>query len=181
MHAPSASGNPDAQLDRSTTDAAMAKTPKRFPVSADTGYRPPGLQVAALCWRRSRKGLRILLITSRDSGRWVIPKGWPLRNRTEPEAAAREAYEEAGLRGTIADRTVGLYTYDKGLSPGRSILCAVKVFPLEVSEMLTKYPETGQRRARWFSPERAAKRVSEPELKAIIRDFDPGASPAAER
>ena len=104
-----------------------------------------------------------------------------MRNRTGAEAAARKAYEEAGLRRDDLDRTVGLYTYDKGLSAGRSIHCAVKVFPLEVSEMLTKHPETGQRRARWFSPERAAKRVWEPELKAIIRDFDPGASPAAER
>lgn len=138
-------------------------------------------QYAALCFRRTgKREHEVLLITSRDTGRWVIPKGWPMRNRTEAEAAAREAYEEAGLRGTIAERTVGLYTYDKGLGPGRSILCAVKVFPLEVSEMLTKYPETGQRRARWFSPGKAAKRVAEPELKAIIRGFDPGPGPGAE-
>ena len=136
--------------------------------------------MAALCWRQSRKGLRILLITSRDSGRWVIPKGWTMRNRTDPEAAAREAYEEAGLRGVISERSIGIYTYAKVLGPGRSVLCAVKVFPLEVREMLKKYPETGQRRARWFSPEKAAKRIAEPELKAIVRGFDPDpAEPAA--
>ena len=73
--------------------------PKRSRAAASSPGQPPRLQVAALCWRRSAKGLRILLITSRDTGRWVIPKGWPMRNRTEPEAAAREAYEEAGLRG----------------------------------------------------------------------------------
>ncbi len=152
----------------------MAKSSNaRHSPSAATGLGPPKLQVGALCWRRSRKGVRILLITSRDSGRWVIPKGWPMRNRTEAEAAAREAYEEAGLRGAISDRSVGLYTYVKALGNGRAILCAVKVFPLEVREMLTKYPETGQRRARWFSPGKAAKRIAEPELMAILRGFNP--------
>jgi len=159
----------------------MAKSSKKPRVSVSAGNRlqPPGLQVGALCWRRSKKGLRFLLITSRDSGRWVIPKGWPMRNRTEAGAAAREAYEEAGLRGEIAERSIGIYTYLKGLGPKRSILCAVKVFPMEVREMLTKYPETGQRRARWFSPEKAAKRIAEPELKTIIRTFDPEAGEGA--
>ena len=113
----------------------------------------PRLQVAALCWRRSKKGLRILLVTSRDTGRWVIPKGWPMRNRDDSEAAAREAYEEAGLRGPVADRSIGLYTYDKGMSNGRIVQVAVRVFPLEVREMLRHYPETGQRRVKWFDPE----------------------------
>lgn len=161
----------------------MAKSSKqtRVAVTPGTGLQPPGLQVAALCWRRSRKGVRVLLITSRDTGRWVIPKGWPMRNRTDPEAAAREAYEEAGLRGAISERSLGLYTYQKGLGPSRSMLCVVKVYPLEVREMLTKYPETGQRRARWFSREKAAKRIAEPELRAIIRAFDPdGTEPAGE-
>lgn len=159
----------------------MAKAPKnpRTAASVARGRPPRGLQVAALCWRRSRKGLRILLITSRDSGRWVIPKGWPMRNRSDPNAAAREAYEEAGLRGVVSERSIGLYTYVKVLGPGRTLHCAVKVYPLEVREMLREYPETGQRRARWFSPSKAAKRIAEPELKALIRDFDPAADPAA--
>jgi 8-oxo-dGTP pyrophosphatase MutT (NUDIX family) len=167
-------GLPEAfDRDRSPNEPMPKTSRLRASLSAATGMQPPRLQVGALCWRRSRKGTRILLITSRDSGRWVIPKGWPMRNRTEPEAAAREAYEEAGLRGAISEHSVGLYTYVKGLGPGRRILCAVKVFPLEVREMLTKYPETGQRRARWFSPAKAAKRIAEPELRAILRSFEP--------
>jgi 8-oxo-dGTP pyrophosphatase MutT (NUDIX family) len=167
--------------DEEPDPAPMAKPPRsaRSTAARAAPGQPRHLQVAALCWRRSEKGLRILLITSRESGRWVIPKGWPMRNRTEAGAAAREAYEEAGLRGEIAERSIGIYTYLKGLGPKRSILCAVKVFPMEVREMLTKYPETGQRRARWFSPEKAAKRIAEPELKTIIRTFDPEAGEGA--
>ena len=90
---------------------------------------PPHLQVAALCWRRSGKGLKILLITSRDTGRWVIPKGWPMRNRSNAQAAAREAYEEAGLRGDVSERSVGIYTYLKALATGRQISAPSGSFP----------------------------------------------------
>jgi len=133
--------------------------------------QPLHLQVAALCWRRSKKGLRILLITSRDTGRWVIPKGWPMRNRSDAEAAAREAYEEAGLRGAVSERSIGVYTYRKAMPKGRPLRIAVRVFPLEVHEILRKYPETGQRRVKWFDPIHAARGVVEPELKQMIRDF----------
>ena len=152
----------------------MAKShPKRRTAAGTKPGQPPHLQVGALPWRRSRKGLRILLITSRDTRRWVIPKGWPMRHRTEAEAAAREAYEEAGLQGPVSTRSIGLYTYLKTLAPGRRVPCAVRVFPLEVQAMLRKYPETGQRRSKWFSPAKAARRVSESDLAALIRAFDP--------
>ncbi len=150
-------------------------TPKRNSSRAAfaAAGQPPHLQVGALCWRRTGKGLRVLLITSRDTGRWVIPKGWPMRNRTDAEAAAREAYEEAGLRGEVSPRRIGIYTYQKVLDPKRAIPCVVRVFPLEAHEMLQKYPETGQRRVKWFAPDKAARKVAEPELAALIRGFDP--------
>ena len=92
--------------------------------------------------------MRILLITSRDTGRWVIPKGWPMRNRTEAEAAAREACEEAGLRGEIAvPRASASTPTASALAPARRLPCVVRVYPLEAREMLQKFPETGQRRA----------------------------------
>lgn len=154
--------------------------PKHHTLESSAATRhPPILQVAALCWRRSSKGLRILLITSRDTGRWIIPKGWPMRNRTEAQAAAREAYEEAGLRGAIGERSIGYYTYIKKFGRGQSAACVVRLYPMEVQEMLKKYPETGQRRVKWFSIGRAARRVTEPELAACIRAFDPdGDEPA---
>jgi len=169
---------PIPSSDRRTLPDPMAKSrPLQRTAAATAPGQPPHLQVAALCWRRSGKGLKILLITSRDTGRWVIPKGWPMRNRSDAEAAAREAYEEAGLRGDVSDRSIGLYTYLKALATGRQIFCAVRVFPLEVNEMLHKYPETGQRRVKWFTPEKAAQKVLEADLKALIRNFDPDAAP----
>ncbi len=152
---------------------------KRSRAAAFSPGQPPRLQVAALCWRRSAKGLRVLLITSRDTGRWVIPKGWTMRNRTEAEAAAREAFEEAGLRGSVATRSLGVYTYLKSLGAGRKISCVVRVFPLEAREMLQVFPETGQRRAKWFEPKKAARRVAEHDLAVMIRDFDPDRLPEA--
>lgn len=137
--------------------------------------RRPSLQVAALCWRRSRKGVRVLLITSRDTGRWVIPKGWPMRQRTPSEAAEREAWEEAGVQGKVRSQSIGYYTYAKQQDKNEAIPCLVRVFPLEVKAMLRKYPENGQRRARWFSCKKAAKRVDEPDLALLLRSFDPDA------
>lgn len=157
-----------------------AKPSPRMIAVLARGNRPPSLQVGALCYRRTAKGLRILLITSRDTGRWVIPKGWPMRHRSESWAAEREAYEEAGVRGEISGRSVGFYTYSKRASRGRSFPCVVRVYPLEARERLKKYPETGQRRMKWFKPAKAARKVREPELSRILRRFDPaGATEAA--
>ena len=157
----------------------MAKAKSKSSRAAATSPgQPPRLQVAALCWRKLDDRLRILLITSRDTGRWVLPKGWPMRNRTEAEAAAREAYEEAGLRGVVSPRPIGVYTYLKRLPKGRVAPCVVRVYALEARQMLETFPETGQRRAKWFEPEKAAGRVAEHELADLIRGFDPDAAPA---
>ena len=101
-----------------------------------------------------------------------------MRNRTEAGAAAREAWEVAGLRGEIAPHGLGVYTYRKRLLHGDWLPCVVRVYALEAREMLQKFPETGQRRARWFSREKAARRVDEHELAALIRSFDPDADAA---
>ncbi len=135
---------------------------------------PRALQVAALCWRRNRKGkLRFLLITSRDTGRWIIPKGWTMHNRTHPEAAEREAWEEAGVKGEIRTQSIGIFTYRKVFANGSSSTVVVKVYPLNVSLMLKQYPETGQRTSEWLPRAKAAERVAEPELKQIILGFKP--------
>jgi 8-oxo-dGTP pyrophosphatase MutT (NUDIX family) len=129
-------------------------------------------QFAALPYRqRSDLTSEVMLITSRDTGRWVIPKGWA--NEQEPgwDCAAREAREEAGVIGDIRKRPIGSYHYKKLLDNGLTIWCTVEVFALKVVERLESWDEQGQRTARWFTLDDAANAVDEPELGALIRDL----------
>lgn len=129
------------------------------------------VQYAALPYRVRRDGeVQIRLITSRETRRWVIPKGWPIKGLTPPKTAAREAYEEAGLVGVIAREAIGLYTYEKRLGV-RSVLCDVLVFPFKVKRLLQKWPERFQRYGFWFSIETAAAAVQEEDLAALIVSF----------
>ena len=130
-------------------------------------------QFAALPWRVSSEGKpQVLLITSRDTGRWILPKGWPMQDETPADAAATEAWEEAGVKGRVASACIGIYSYDKSMEDG-SLPVAVAVFPIEVEKLAKRYPEAGDRRRRWFSRRKAAESVAEPELQAIIETFDP--------
>jgi 8-oxo-dGTP pyrophosphatase MutT (NUDIX family) len=130
----------------------------------------PRRQVGALPYRRTSGGsVMIMLITSRESRRWVIPKGWPMKGRKPFEAAAREAYEEAGLIGSIGKRPLGFYLYEKRLKSRDAVLCQVKVFPLEVRKQPKHWPEQHEREDHWFTPSDAAEAVAEAGLAAIIR------------
>ncbi|MEZ5779092.1 MAG: NUDIX hydrolase [Paracoccaceae bacterium] len=136
-------------------------------------------QYAALCYRKSSKnGVEILLVTSRDTGRWVLPKGWPMKGRTGPESALGEAYEEAGVEGRISDRPIGLYSYDKGMDDGMLQPCVVTVYPVEVQKLRRKFPERAERKRRWFLPAKAARKVDEPELRELLSAFDLSAPPS---
>ena len=130
-------------------------------------------QIAALPWRRGKKGLEILLISSRETKRWVIPKGWPMKGRKLHAAAAQEAKEEAGLLGKILKDPIGYFHYVKNMPNGAALLCRVDVFPLQVEKQLKSWPEREQRVTRWFPLEEAAELVREPELIALIRGFTP--------
>jgi 8-oxo-dGTP pyrophosphatase MutT (NUDIX family) len=110
-----------------------------------------------------------MLISSRDSGRWVIPKGWPIRGLSPAQSAAREAFEEAGLGGQISAKPIGEFDYDKGLDGGKHQNCHVEVFGLESMVQHPSWPEKGQRKLQWFSIPEAANAVQEPELAKIIR------------
>jgi 8-oxo-dGTP pyrophosphatase MutT (NUDIX family) len=150
---------------------------------ADGGFRPMAKsksrtrrsmrryqQYAALPVRMEAGHLQVLLLTSRGTGRWVIPKGWPMCRLRPAAAAAMEAYEEAGLEGTIADETpIGHYHYDKALPGGRTVGVLVDVFLLRVSRQLAAWPEQAERERRWYDPDAAAGLVAEPELAAILR------------
>lgn len=127
----------------------------------------PRQQIAALPFRR-RKALEIMLVSTLDSGRWVIPKGWPMKGVSNSEAAAREAFEEAGLVGAIAEDPVGQFHYFKRKKNGAVWLCRVDVFPLQVKEQRRNWPEKAQRRTKWFPLPQAAMEVSDAELGELL-------------
>jgi 8-oxo-dGTP pyrophosphatase MutT (NUDIX family) len=144
------------------------------PASAGRANAPATPQFAALPWRRMPDGsVKVLLITSRETRRWVIPKGWPMLDRTPAQAAAQEAYEEAGVVGEPGARPIGAYSYGKRLRDGAVQDVEVQVFPLEVLVERLAFPEQGQREKRWIDPSEAARLVDEPGLKTIFRRFKP--------
>lgn len=129
---------------------------------------PKRYQVAAIPFRRTTSGgVEVMLVTSRETRRWVVPKGWPWRKVADRDAAAGEAWEEAGVRGTVSRRSVGSFCYDKR-HRGTAKTLTVELYKLEVTEVAEAWPEAGERERGWFSPESAAERVAEPELKAIL-------------
>ncbi|MGG7516386.1 NUDIX hydrolase [Allorhizobium undicola] len=137
--------------------------------------RPPRQQFGAICYRWNESEgaprLEVLLITSRDTGRWVIPKGWPMGQKKSHAVAEREAYEEAGVKGKVGKKPYGDYSYDKAMPGGMALPCMVLVFLLEVRELKKDFPEMGARRLEWFSPESAAEQVREPQLKVLLRNL----------
>lgn len=130
-------------------------------------------QIAALPWRRDLGSgdIDILLVTTLETKRWVIPKGWPMPGRADHEAAAIEAREEAGVSGVSSARLLGQFTYDKRKRTG-AVRITVDVYSLQVLREHPAWPEMTERRREWMSREEAAARVLEPELKALLRDLD---------
>jgi 8-oxo-dGTP pyrophosphatase MutT (NUDIX family) len=129
------------------------------------------VQYGALPYRL-RAGSRrpqFMLITSRETRRWVIPKGWPKKGKSPQYSAAREAFEEAGVLGAVAKRSVGSFSYEKRLKNGEIVVCDVRVFPLKVRCQSKQWPEKQERIVKWVSASRAAEKVSEPTLGEIIR------------
>lgn len=147
----------------------MGKTTDRVRTEPD---REPRTQYAALPWRRRADGaVEVLLITSRESRRWVIPKGWPMKDKAPGPCAAQEAFEEAGVIGQTRRKALGKYHYDKRLNSGRLQHVRVQVFALEVAEERDIWPEMTQRDRHWVSPAEASALVDEPELKTLLARF----------
>ena len=129
-------------------------------------------QYGALPYRIAEAGVQFLLVTSRDTGRWVIPKGNPMLFRSGGETAAEEAFEEAGVRGAVAPVPIGRFCYCKRRRLAADVTAQVSVYPLRVAELLDEWPEAQQRQRQWFTREEAAAAVAEDELKALILGFE---------
>ena len=129
-------------------------------------------QVAALPWRRGAEGIEIMLVTSRETRRWVTPKGGRMPGKTDPEAAAIEAFEEAGIEGDVAHHPIGTFRYLKILKRREPRWCIVAVYALEVLVEHSEWKERGERERAWMPLEQAASSVSEPDLAALILAFE---------
>lgn len=140
--------------------------------SGPAGRREIRTQYGAICYRIEQGRPMVLLVTSRRTGRWVTPKGWPCAGLSPEQSAAREAWEEAGVIGEVSDNSVGLYSYEKHRMRGASLPCVVTLFPLRVETLAADFPEAHQRRRLWFRAHKAADFVKEPELAKILREFD---------
>lgn len=129
----------------------------------------PRMQVGALPLRKAAGGFpEVLLVTTRSTKRWTIPKGWPIKGLKSHEAAGREAMEEAGVAGKCRKQAVGRYLYWKR-KEDHFELCRVRVFPMNVRDILDDWPERAERQRHWFSLPDAADMVEEPGLKAVLR------------
>ncbi|RWR49929.1 NUDIX hydrolase [Sinirhodobacter ferrireducens] len=132
------------------------------------------VQFAALCTRRKAGRIEVLLITSRDTGRWILPKGWPMAGKSGGETALTEAWEEAGVVGHLAGAALGSYGALKELVSGKPMPSRVEVHPVRVERLAAKFPEKGQRRRKWMTAKKAAKSVAEPELATLLRALPRG-------
>ena len=116
--------------------------------------------------------IKVLLVTSRETKRWIIPKGWPIKGLKPSKAAAREAYEEAGVRGRIAGRAFGHYVCERRLEDSvTTVPCQVEVFPLLVKRQSKDWPESKQRTRHWFPAVEAAELVDNDQLHNLIREL----------
>jgi 8-oxo-dGTP pyrophosphatase MutT (NUDIX family) len=132
---------------------------------------PRSKQVAALPWRRGKAGVEILLVTTRTTKRWVIPKGWPMTGIADYDAAAIEAFEEAGVRGITSRSPLGRYGYLKLSDKGKSRQIEVTVYALQVKQELNDWPEREQRERCWVKADKAASLTGEPELVPLLKNF----------
>ncbi len=132
--------------------------------------RPKQLQVAALCHRGEGADKEFLLVTSRETARWIIPKGWPIRGLDAKESALQEAWEEAGVKHSdVLSGPIGRYSYQKRKASGLEVPIETLVYSVSVKELSDDFPEAQERTRKWVSAEAAANLVNEPELKSIFR------------
>jgi 8-oxo-dGTP pyrophosphatase MutT (NUDIX family) len=131
----------------------------------------PVRQVAALPYRRAVSGdIELLVLTSRTTRRFILPKGWPMKGKAGHEAAAKEAEQEAGVLGDVAREPIGSYRYWKRMRTA-FVPVTVTVYPLAVTAELPDWRERKQRLKQWVPREEAIRLIDEPELVSLIAQF----------
>jgi 8-oxo-dGTP pyrophosphatase MutT (NUDIX family) len=131
----------------------------------------PIRQVAAVPVRLHEGRIEVMLVTSRGTKRFIVPKGWPMKGKSGREAALTEAHEEAGISGETRKAPLGRYRYWKRLSD--AFVCVeVTVYLLMVNEVSDDWKEAGLRERAWLAPEDAATLIDEPELATLVRTLE---------
>lgn len=162
-----------------TDDSALARLLSRLknafgggtPDAPETPEPARASQAAALVWRKTKKGkVEMLLVTSRGTGRWILPKGWVEEGESSAETAQREAWEEAGIEGSVSAEAIGNYDYDK-IDETQTTPCRVVVHTLAMERQAKEWPEREERERRWASVTKATELVDEPELKLLLETF----------
>ncbi|HAV09283.1 MAG TPA: NUDIX hydrolase [Rhodobacteraceae bacterium] len=143
----------------------------RPPVSAPS--TDEAQQFAALCWREKSGKIEVLMVTSRGTGRWIIPKGWRVPGKSARDSALIEAWEEAGVEGRAAPEAIGSFSYMKMIGAKTLRPLRAEVYAVKVKSLAKRWPEAGERKRKWMSPKKAAHKVVEPELAALLRGFAP--------
>jgi 8-oxo-dGTP pyrophosphatase MutT (NUDIX family) len=128
-------------------------------------------QFGALPYRMRDNDLEILLITTRKKRRWSVPKGWPIKDSTPRQTAAIEAYEEAGVRGTVGKTKVGRFS-KRRVKNKQSVICDVRIFPMEVRQRQANWPEKQQRNRIWVAPRKAVRMVRKAGIRRAIRNLE---------
>ncbi len=147
---------------------------KQLPLTLRTAHKSDvRTQFAALCFRTDTEKLRVLLVTSRRTRRWILPKGWPMDGKSPAESAAVEAWEEGGVRGKAYDQCLGVFSYDKDIDDDNPLPVIGLVYPIKVKKIASNFPERKERTRKWVGLKKAAALVNSPDLAAIIRSFDP--------
>ncbi|MGP2493797.1 NUDIX hydrolase [Mesorhizobium sp. PUT5] len=135
-------------------------------------------QVAAVPFRVAEGGaVEVMLVTSRQTQRFIVPKGWPMKGKSGRKAATVEALEEAGVVGTALKPPAGSYSYWKRLQ-SHFVRVDVTVYLLAVTEELANWQEKRRRRRAWLSAADAALLIDEPELATLVKSLK---APAGEQ
>ena len=122
----------------------MGPLVKQLPISVGGGKKSDvRTQFAALCYRVVKKKVKVLVISSRGTGRWIVPKGWPMDGKTPADAALQEAWEEAGVIGKVVSAPLGLYSYQKVQEDAPDFPCVAVVYAVKVKSLAKEFPEAG--------------------------------------
>lgn len=139
----------------------------------DPALPGPKRQRAALCYQQSLSGRQVLLVTSRGSGRWITPKGRPLRGMPDHQTTVQEAWKEAGvMNADVGDNPIGDFIYIKGMNNGRVVPVKADVYLKRVTKLARTFPVAHERKRIWVNRAEASAHVTEPQLQHLFKGLD---------